>query len=297
MLKPDYRGADDSGHADSADYSDGKNFWMSYTDIMTALLFIFIIIICSVMLLSMSSYRDKKELLEENSRLRARNEELYLEKRSLEARNHDLSQELSRYSEADNRLRSVMRRIYERLLAEGVMVTLDEANKTIHIDSNLMQFESAKYDIPERYRDTVRRISTVLTEELRSARVRGDIDTVFIEGHTDKNFYDNRALHGNWGLSALRAISFWEELLSSGRDLDSYTNSEGKRLFSVSGYAESRPAPCSVEGRKYRETAESGAVPESSCPGPLPSDTESDNMNRRIDIRFTPYHRELRARK
>jgi len=297
MLKPDYTGADDSGSGDSSDYSEGKNFWMSYTDIMTALLFIFIIIICSVMLLSMSSYRDKKELLEENARLRARNEDLYLEKRDLEIRNSSLSQELSRYSETDNRLRAVMRRIYGRLLADGVMVTLDEANKTIHIDSNLMQFESAKYDIPERYRDTVRRISAVLADELRSAAIRGDIDTVFIEGHTDKNFYDNRALHGNWGLSAMRAIAFWEELLSSGRDLDSYTNSEGKRLFSVSGYAESRPAPCSLEGRKFRRTAEPGAVPASPCPGALPSDTESDNMNRRIDIRFTPYHRELRTEK
>ncbi|MBQ3683002.1 MAG: OmpA family protein [Succinimonas sp.] len=297
---PDFRDND-------ADYSEGQGFWMSYTDIMTALLFIFIIIVCSVMLISMNSYRDKKDLLEENARLKIRNEELYHKNQELNAANQDLqkknaglTEELNRFSEVDNRLRQVMKRIYERLLAEGVRVTLDEANKTIHIDSTLMQFESAKYDIPEPYQETVRRIAGVLARELATRETRADIDTVFIEGHTDKNFYDNKVLHGNWGLSAMRAISFWEELLSAREQLQNYTNSEGKRLFSVSGYAESRPAPCSLEGRRYARNAgirEKELVRDSGCPQDLPAETESDNMNRRIDIRFTPYHRELRAGK
>ena len=289
------------------DYSEGQGFWMSYTDIMTALLFIFIIIVCSVMLISMHSYRDKKDLLEENARLKIRNEKLYVENQELIAANLDLqkkntglTEELNRFSEVDNRLRQVMKRIYEQLKQEGVRVTLDEANKTIHIDSTLMQFESAKYDIPERYQETVRRIAGVLARELATREARADIDTVFIEGHTDKNFYDNKALHGNWGLSAMRAISFWEELLTAREQLQDYTNSEGKRLFSVSGYAESRPAPCSLEGRRYARNAgitERELFRESGCPQELPAETESDNMNRRIDIRFTPYHRELRAGK
>ena len=71
---------------------------------------------------------------------------------------------------------------------------------------------------------------------------------------------------GNWELSTLRAISLWEFWIAQpeyGSKLECLTNLEGKRLFSVSGYAATRRAE-EVENSE-----------------------EAMRKNRRIDIRLT----------
>jgi flagellar motor protein MotB len=71
---------------------------------------------------------------------------------------------------------------------------------------------------------------------------------------------------GNWGLSTFRAISlwqFWEESFSAENPLSRLQNKDGAPLFSVSGYAETRP----VVSNQITE--------------------EDFKRNRRIDIRFT----------
>ena len=94
-----------------------------------------------------------------------------------------------------------------------------------------------------------------------------------ISGHDHRNTHhtDNRPINGfmgkgNWGLSTFRAISlwqFWERVLPADMKLSRLVNADGLPLFSVSGYAETRPA--------LREQL-----------------TEVDfRRNRRIDIRFT----------
>jgi flagellar motor protein MotB len=75
-----------------------------------------------------------------------------------------------------------------------------------------------------------------------------------------------RRIKGNWGLSSYRAISlwdFWEENLSVTPRFNDMINAFDQKLFSVSGYAESR---------RIQEVEET---------------PEQRQRNRRIDIRFT----------
>lgn len=70
---------------------------------------------------------------------------------------------------------------------------------------------------------------------------------------------------GNWGLSTFRAISLWElweQRIPAQEKLSTLTNGEGKPLFSVSGYGDTRPA----SGKKS---------------------TADNPEDRRIDIRIT----------
>ena len=97
------------------------------------------------------------------------------------------------------------------------------------------------------------------------------LDTVFIEGHTDNNFYKNPILRGNWGLSAMRAISVWqfwaEDPNQASNGLNAMKNHIGEALFSVSGYGDTRPRNEAKNCEKYDDICHS--------------------KNRRIDIRIT----------
>ena len=87
-------------------------------------------------------------------------------------------------------------------------------------------------------------------------------DTIFIEGHTDIRSTEREM--GNWGLSTFRAISVWNFWISYvSKDYENLLNSDREKLFSVSGYGESRPATDKQENE------------------------EEYKKNRRIDIRFT----------
>ncbi|ETR74059.1 MAG: chemotaxis protein MotB-like protein [Candidatus Magnetoglobus multicellularis str. Araruama] len=91
------------------------------------------------------------------------------------------------------------------------------------------------------------------------------IDTIFIEGHTDSRKAISFEM-GNWGLSSYRAIAvwkFWSEKLDIGPSFKALKNSYGKPLFSISGYAATRPLI------------------------KIDNTTEKQRKNRRIDLRFS----------
>lgn len=83
-------------------------------------------------------------------------------------------------------------------------------------------------------------------------------------------------------MSTFRAISvwnFWNDSTKQGSRLDELHNHLGKKLFSVSGYAETRPVPCS--------NFDPNVTNPSICPDGKIDDIVSQQKNRRIDIRFT----------
>ena len=102
----------------------------------------------------------------------------------------------------------------------------------------------------------------VFTSGKYGKMVDDSVDTIFIEGHTDSDRYSG--LRGNWGLSTFRAIEFWENFKPENAGFfENYTNSRKQKMFSVSGYGETR-----------------AVVPN--------SDEINKSKNRRIDIKFIP---------
>jgi flagellar motor protein MotB len=93
----------------------------------------------------------------------------------------------------------------------------------------------------------------------------GNVETVFIEGHTD-NTPIGRELRArfpsNWELSTQRAINTWRAIFKASLKLENLKNKKREPLFSCSGYADTRPVSSNdtVEGRM---------------------------KNRRIDLRFS----------
>ncbi len=217
-------------------------YWMSFSDIMSALLVIFIL--ASVILI-LQLMEIQKELQE---------------------RQVQFEQELVELKKAEQVRRTILDEAVEALRERGIKVEVSENHTVLSIPNDLLGFDTGAYDIHAAYQARALEIGKVINEVIsREDRVEF-LDTIFIEGHTDNRPLQGFMGKGNWGLSTFRAISlwqFWESALSAEEQLARLKNKDGKPLFSVSGYGETRPAVVDQQ-------------------------TEDDfKRNRRIDIRFT----------
>lgn len=217
-------------------------YWMSFSDIMSALLVIFIL--ASVILIL--------QLMEIQ--------------KELEQRQVQFEEEIVELKKAEQVRRTILDEAVEELRARNIKVEVSENQTVLSIPNDLLGFESKDYEIREAYRKTAYEIGSVITEVLTRDNRLEFLDTVFVEGHTDDRPYNNPQIKGNWGLSTFRAISLWEywqQALPEDAQPARLKNKDEKPLFSVSGYAETRP----VLAQQLTE--------------------EDFKRNRRIDIRFT----------
>ncbi|CAE6905823.1 OmpA family [Vibrio sp. B1FLJ16] len=211
-------------------------YWMSFSDLMSALLVIFILAAVALII----------ELTQKTNDVEAGIEELR-------------KAELAR--------KNIIYDVRDELAKRNVIVEIADNDTVIRIPERTLTFASGKDTIPDtqEVQKAVKDIGFVLHTAIQKNNRFQYLDTVFVEGHTDSDGIHYRG-KGNWGLSVDRAISVWNvwqteiELTPKLGDLE---NAFGQRLFSVSGYAETRRV-------NLAETTQ----------------TEK-SKNRRIDIRFT----------
>ena len=219
--------------------SDDENpYWISFSDLMAGLLIIFILAAIALIMELAQKSEQWDEVIKEIAKAESVREEM-------------------------------IREIQDELAAREIRVLVDDSSTVISIPEDQLSFESASFQIPAtpRSQQIVDEIGLVLKQSLTVERTKF-LDTIFVEGHTDAKPYYNQRIKGNWGLSTFRAISVWEHWNQEGQSLklDDLLNHEGKNLFSVSGYASTRPDPSTLED-VFSE--------------------ESMRRNRRIDLRFT----------
>lgn len=218
------------------------SFWMSFTDLMSALLFVFILAAVALML------------------------QLVQSRESLAAQAEEFSDQVSDLKRAEDVRAEMLTDIADELRLQGIEVIVSQNGSVISIPSELLGFDRASYEIEDEYEDVSLAIGTAIATAIREDERGRYLDTVFVEGHTDNADYSGLEGTGNWGLSTFRAISLWrlwEDQLPADSQLATLTGPDGQPLFSVSGYAETRPTT-------EDQSTESGA-----------------KANRRIDIRFT----------
>ena len=195
-------------------------YWMSFSDVMSALLIIFIL--ASVALII--------QLMEMQEELRQRQERF--------------NQEIQMLQQAEKVRRTILHEAADMLRQRGIRVTVSENDTVLSIPNDILGFGTAKYEIGAAYQDTALEIGRVLSEVIsRDNRVEY-LDTIFIEGHTDNRPMNGFMGKGNWGLSAFRAISLWQlwdEQLREPYRLAVLKNRDQQPLFSVSGYGPTRP--------------------------------------------------------
>lgn len=217
-------------------------YWMSFSDIMSALLVIFILASVILILRLMEIQQE------------------------LENKQAKFEEEIIALKQAEQVRRTILDEAVEALRERGIKVEVSQNHTVLSIPNELLGFETGAFEISPTYQAQAREIGEVLNMVIsRNNRVE-HLDTIFIEGHTDNRPLQGFMGKGNWGLSTFRAISlwqFWEMTLTGDNRLSRLKNRDEHPLFSVSGYAETRPAVAN------QLTA------------------EDYKRNRRVDIRFT----------
>ncbi len=195
-------------------------YWMSFSDIMSALLVIFILAAIALMV----------QLMETEAALQNKVDEL--------------DDEIEVLQVAEKVRKTILDEAAEELAKRGIQVVVSENDSVLRIPNDLLGFDTAAYDIGSEYRSTAYAIGEVLHQVLEVEDRVDYLDTIFVEGHTDNRPFNGFMGKGNWGLSTFRAISLWQywaNALPPENSLQSMVNKENKPLFSVSGYGETRP--------------------------------------------------------
>ena len=192
-------------------------YWMSFSDIMAGLLVIFVLAAVALILELTQKSNEWDETLEEIVKAEQVRNDLLLE----------IVKDLNDYN---------------------IPVSLSENDTVLRIPEDALTFEPGKYEFSkDSQRETALIIAQVVYDSIAKDDRRKYLDTVFVEGHTDESPYYKKSIKGNWGLSTFRAIELWEtweDGMPEGSRLGELDNNRGKNLFSVSGYAETRPSRC-----------------------------------------------------
>ena len=228
-----------------------ESVWISFADLMTALLTVFMLAAVALVF----------SLTQEQSALADAQKDAAAAK----ARNKAFDQVLGSLGTSEQVRGAMVAQMRDRLAAQGIQVETDPTSSVLRVPTDLLGFDSGSADIRPEHEANALAIGQVVNDVLHEGDQYLQLDTVFVEGHTD-DVPIGGVYGGNWGLSANRAISLWrlwEDKLPG--DLGTLNGHTGERLFSVSGYADTRPV-----------------VPVQVTP-------EDRAANRRIDIRFTEH--------
>lgn len=194
---------------------DEGHYWISISDLMTSLLFIFVIILAY----TIYSFSSKSEIFDENF-------------------NHRSQMLIS---------------LQKNLKKKDINVDIDPQNGNMRITSDTF-FSIGSADLNEQGKKTISLIASEIKQEMSKPKFLQAIDTIFIEGHTDNiplnNSYGGGRRWTNMELSAQRAINTYI-MMDESVKISNMTNQKGQPLFSYSGYADQRPVSnnASAKGR------------------------------------------------
>lgn len=188
-----------------------NHYWMSFSDLMSGILIIFILV-CVALLTELMRQKEKYDNLD------------------------------TQIAEDSRAREAIVNEIANELRKRKIEVFVDENHTIVHIPADAINFDSNKHEIrPDRQLDA-RNIGVALYNAITKDDRWRHLETVFIEGHTDGVQVEGVPRY-NWDLSTQRAVSLWQFWLADkdfGYKLAAMQNKEGMPLFSVSGYADTR---------------------------------------------------------
>lgn len=223
-------------------------YWISFSDLMSALLFVFILMLMVVII-----------------RLQDQQQDLVVARQTVQEQETMFTAQIDSVRESELVRAQMLLEIQEQLAQRGIQVEVDETSSVLSIPTSLLGFDSGSYEIAEGKQRTALTIGQVVADVVAKDDRYRALDTVFVEGHTDNAPFAGLEGTGNWGLSTFRAISLWRlwESGAGASTLKELRSAAGEPLFSVSGYGETRPT------------------------GPDQTTEVARAENRRIDLRFT----------
>jgi outer membrane protein OmpA-like peptidoglycan-associated protein len=232
----DEAGAEEESHSEQE-----ENYFVSMTDMMVGILFVFIILLMVFAL----NFRTQTDVSKEKiQRLQEAAQEAQITANRLQELQTRVSNEINAVEESERARSRMLEEIRKRLADAGLDVQVDETNGVLRLTENAIRFPVDSADLTQPAAANVDKVAAVLSDVLPTytpaAKTGGaTIETMFIEGHTDVTGSDDR----NWQLSTERAVSTFRRLTQAQPSLRALRNAAGDEILSVSGYSSTRGVP------------------------------------------------------
>lgn len=211
---------------------EGVSYWQSYSDMMAALLLIFVLVI-AVAIVALNDYKDK--LAEQNEELLARQD--LLEKQSEEYLK--LKEELEEKQSEIDKIIGVKQEIIEALNSEfskeQIAINIDQQTGAIVFDANIL-YDRSKSQLKSEGVKFLDKFLPVYIGVLFKDEFKDDIAEIIIEGHTDT---DSGYMY-NLGLSQDRALSVVQYCLSDS-SLSKAQKEQLRSMITANGRSFSNP--------------------------------------------------------
>ncbi len=252
-----------------------QNFLASVSDLMSGLLFVFMIVLMGFV---HQASQEKKNFEEQRKQLEEVIRERSQEKLKLEQQRQQLEEVATNSVQVRT---DILQKVISNL--EGSSdVSVDEEGGVLRLGQEFLRYPSGGTSTLDQ--ESLKTVALSLARELscyvanteKSTNCKRDnrkVEAVFIEGHTDnvplgRTLSNRTGLKDNRELSTIRAVHTYNEMLGYAPELASYRNNSDQPVISVSGYGSDRP----VTGHEWQ----------------IPT---NDPVNRRIDIRIimTPF--------
>ncbi|MEA1071741.1 OmpA/MotB family protein [Sphingomonas sp. LY160] len=171
---------------------------------------------------------------------------------------------------ANNARSDILEELERTLKSKGVPVQVDLQDGVLRLPDSIL-FDSGQKQLKPEGEVAITHLSNALADVLpcysqgivrkpSCPATEHRIESVYVEGHTDSDRYaqGRNGLQDNWDLSVVRATNTYRALTARRQELQQLCVKKGARcepILSVSGYGEQRPVPDrsgSIEDRKTR---------------------------------------------
>ena len=228
--------------------ADGENYFISMTDMMVGMLFIFIILLMSFALL----FRHQTDVQVKTTKQQSNKIEVAeAVGRELDETESRISKRLDEIREASQLRLRLLTELRDQLSKEGLVVEISSSGDVLRLTEAAVQFPVNNFALIGDAKRNVGKLARVLARVLPSYSIcsrgrippqcrtpaQASVETVFIEGHTDDTGIDDM----NWSLSAQRAASTYRELTTIASELRHILNRRQEEILSISGYSSTRP--------------------------------------------------------
>lgn len=183
---------------------EGESYWMSIGDLMSGLMFIFILALSAFMI--------------------------------------NITQLTDQLVSKENTRKQILHEIKTEMEAKGFTeIKIVDDQGILRLEQGIL-FDPGEAELLPEGKKLLNALAPITYQILNKPKYRGTVETIFIEGHTDNDpVVYSKEFDSNWDLSTQRAINTWLFMRNAESMLKSLKNKDGEKIISVSGYADSRP--------------------------------------------------------